>query len=99
MSQEHARACVERMKTDETFRAKVLGGVDAASRMQVVGAEGFACSAEEIEAAGAELSDADLETVAGGFANFGDGVAPFIRSRAVIIVDTGIIFRKTPGAL
>lgn len=42
-------------------------GADVATRMQFINAEGFGCSAQEIEAVGAELTDADLDKVAGGF--------------------------------
>lgn len=66
MSQEQAKACIEKMKTDEAFRAKVLAVEKVAARMQLINAEGFACSAEEIEAVSAELMDADLARVAGG---------------------------------
>jgi predicted ribosomally synthesized peptide with nif11-like leader len=68
MSQDHAKACIEKMKTDDAFRARVLAVEGLAARMQVINAEGFACSAEEIEAASAELNDADLSRVAGGLA-------------------------------
>jgi predicted ribosomally synthesized peptide with nif11-like leader len=66
MSLDHAKGCLERMKTDDAFRARVLAVEGLAARMQVINAEGFACSAEEIEAASAELNDADLSRIAGG---------------------------------
>jgi predicted ribosomally synthesized peptide with nif11-like leader len=66
MSQEQAKACFEKMKADEAFRAKVLAVADVAARTQLINAEGFACSAEEIKAVSAELSDHELDGVAGG---------------------------------
>jgi len=64
MSQEAARALVERMKDDEAFREEVLSAEDAAARLVIVNAEGFDCSAEEIEAQGRRLNDLELEEVA-----------------------------------
>jgi predicted ribosomally synthesized peptide with nif11-like leader len=66
MSQEAAQACVARMKTDEAFREKVMAadGVDA--RIEIVNAEGFTCTADEIKAHADELADAEMATVVGG---------------------------------
>ena len=50
MSTEQAQAFVERMKSDDAFRARVLAEEDVAARMEIIGAEGFDCSAAEIEA-------------------------------------------------
>ena len=66
MSQEQARACLEKMKTDGVFRVRVRAAVDAAARLQLINAEGFACSPAELEAASAELNDSDLDRIAGG---------------------------------
>jgi len=66
MSLEKARACIEKMKTDDAFCAKVLAVTDLAERLKLINAEGFACSADEIWAESGELVDADLENVAGG---------------------------------
>jgi len=41
MSIESAKAYVERMKTDEEFRKKVLACTDAKARMALVKGEGF----------------------------------------------------------
>lgn len=66
MSQEQAKAFIEKMKTNEAFCAKVMAVEDGAARMQLINAEGFACSAEEIKAVATELTDADLDRAAGG---------------------------------
>ena len=65
MSEEQAKACVEKLKSDEAFRARVMtaGGVDA--RMALIVAEGFDCSAEEIRSL-EELGEAELNEVTGG---------------------------------
>ena len=66
MSQEQAAAFIERMTTDEAFRAQVMGVADETERMELIGAEGFDCSADEIKTAAAELAEGDLEGVVGG---------------------------------
>jgi predicted ribosomally synthesized peptide with nif11-like leader len=65
MSEDQARAFVERMKSDEAFRAKVMAEEDVEARLALIHAEGFDCSVEEI-AALQELDDAELDAVAGG---------------------------------
>jgi len=65
MSEDRARAFVEKMKSDDAFRAKVMAEEDVAARMAPIGAEGFDCSAEEIGAL-QELGEAELDGVAGG---------------------------------
>ena len=65
MSKEAAQELVEKMKSDEAFRARVMAEEDVEARMALIGAEGFDCSAEEIGAL-QELGDAELDAVAGG---------------------------------
>ena len=65
MSEDQAKAFVEKMKSDEAFRARVMAEEDVAARMALIVAEGFDCSAEEIGAL-QELGDAELDGVAGG---------------------------------
>ncbi len=66
MSIEDARACVERMKSDMEFRAKVLAATEAAARTRAINAEGYACTAEEVDTLSAELTEADTDRVSGG---------------------------------
>ena len=67
MSVEQAKACVERMNSDEDFRARVVAAGDPAARLKLISAEGFQCTAEEIESL-QELAELDLDAVvAGGF--------------------------------
>ncbi|MEI6033017.1 MAG: Nif11-like leader peptide family natural product precursor [Verrucomicrobiae bacterium] len=66
MSQESAKALVERMKSDEKFRAKIIAVEDASARAKIIQTEGFDCSAEEISAEASELSDEEMARVAGG---------------------------------
>ena len=65
MSVDQAKAFVEKMKSDEAFRAKVMAEEDAEARMALIGAEGFDCSAEEI-ASLQELGEAELSGAVGG---------------------------------
>ena len=65
MSADQAKAFVEKMKSDEAFRARVMAEEDVEARLALIGAEGFDCSAEEIGAL-QELGDAELDGVAGG---------------------------------
>ena len=65
MSKEAAQAFVEKMKSDEAFRARVMAEEDVEARLVLIGTEGFDCSAEEIGAL-QELGDAELDAVAGG---------------------------------
>ncbi len=74
MSEKQARACVEKMKTDDAFRTKLLAITSPATRMQLINAAGFDCSWNEIAAASAELSDTELDSVAGGTKTMKDAV-------------------------
>lgn len=65
MSAEQAKAFVEKMKSDEAFRARVIAEEDVEARMALIVAEGFDCSAEEI-ASLQELGEAELSGVVGG---------------------------------
>ena len=65
MSEEQAKAFVEKMRSDDAFRAKVMAEEDVEARMALIGAEGFDCSAEEIGAL-QELGEAELGRAVGG---------------------------------
>ena len=65
MSVDHAKAFVEKMKSDEAFRERVMAEEDVEARMALIVAEGFDCSAQEIGAL-RELGEAELDGVAGG---------------------------------
>ena len=65
MSEDQAKAFVEKMKSDEAFRVRVMAEEDVEARMALIVAEGFDCSAAEIGVL-QELGDAELDGVAGG---------------------------------
>ena len=48
MSAEQAKAFIERMKTDEAFREKVMAIEDAAGRIACIQNEGYDCSEQEL---------------------------------------------------
>ncbi len=67
MSIESAKAYIERLKTDEEFRERVKAAKDSEARIALVKAEGFDFSAEDISAVKGELSDDELDGLAGGW--------------------------------
>jgi predicted ribosomally synthesized peptide with nif11-like leader len=68
VSVEQARACVEKMKFDAAFRARVMAVEGMSARMEIIKAEGFACGAVEISEVSGALTDAELGEVTGGIA-------------------------------
>lgn len=67
MSEQAARAFMERLKTDEAFQAKVTSAEDRDEFLELVKAEGFDCSSEEIAAQAAMLEETELDAVAAGW--------------------------------
>ncbi|NTU68883.1 MAG: Nif11-like leader peptide family natural product precursor [Chlorobiaceae bacterium] len=61
MSVEHAKAFIEKMKTDEAFREKIMAIETPEERLKAIGEAGFECTGEEINDA-AE----DVRQVVGG---------------------------------
>jgi predicted ribosomally synthesized peptide with nif11-like leader len=74
MSVQAAQAFIERMKTDEVFRARVTAAESPGEFLEFVEAEGFDCGAEEIAAQVSRLEDADLEAIAAGDAKSQESV-------------------------
>ena len=66
MSKQAVQALIERMKTDEALRARVLAVADLDERLVLVRAEGFELTEEELRAEAAELSDEHLAHAVGG---------------------------------
>ncbi len=83
MSVESAKKFVEKMATDPTFLAKVQEAPDAAAKQKVVAEAGYNFDMADLagvlpQSAGGELSDADLENVAGGASSAGIAAASAI---------------------
>ncbi len=66
MSLDQARTFIEKMKSDETFRNRVMAIEDVAERFNIIKSEGFDCSEEEIKEVAGELSTEELDEAAGG---------------------------------
>lgn len=66
MSIESAKAFLDRMKTDEEFAKKVTACKNADTRMAYIKNEGFDFTVAEINTVKDELSDEELDLVAGG---------------------------------
>ncbi|MWV55266.1 Nif11-like leader peptide family natural product precursor [Chlorobium phaeovibrioides] len=56
MSVEQAKAFIERMKTDEAFREKIMAIETPEERLKAIAAAGFECTGEEINEAGSHLA-------------------------------------------
>ncbi len=71
MSKDAAISFAERLKTDDAFQARLSGAADSSERLAILQAEGFDLSKDDVAAVKQalgieELSDEDLERVAGG---------------------------------
>ncbi|MBL7203353.1 MAG: Nif11-like leader peptide family natural product precursor [Desulfobacteraceae bacterium] len=66
MSQEAAKALVEKLKTDEEFRKKIMGVEDLKQRINLVNEEGFDVTEDEIRQEWQALSEEELKNVFGG---------------------------------
>ncbi len=75
MSVESAKAFLERMKTDEDFHKRVGEVENAAERLAFVKAEGYDFTREEIGSVATELSEEELDKVAGGWNPGGCGMS------------------------
>lgn len=62
---ESVKAFIEKIKTDGAFAAKLKEITDSNARLEFVKAAGFNFSDEEIKQIQGELSDEDLDAVAG----------------------------------
>lgn len=85
MSVENAKKLLEKIKSDPAFRKELEGAPDDAARKKIAQAHGFDCTRAEFESllpggSSEEISEAELEAVAGG----GNGV------KATVAVTTAI---------
>jgi predicted ribosomally synthesized peptide with nif11-like leader len=76
MSADGARALSERVKSDERFRARLEAAATAEEKGHIVTEAGYDLSSEDLStirslAGMSELSDEDLERVAGGVSSTG----------------------------
>ena len=72
MSHESAQKLVAKLYSDESFRNELKNAADDAARKAIATKHGFDCTRAEVEAhlpgggGAGEISEADLEAVAGG---------------------------------
>ena len=66
MSEEQLKAFLEKVKGDTSLQEKLQGASDANSIAAIAKEAGFSISADDINKAQSELSDGELEGVAGG---------------------------------
>ncbi|MFO8031571.1 MAG: Nif11-like leader peptide family RiPP precursor [Desulfohalobiaceae bacterium] len=73
MSIEAAKAFIEKVKTDAELAKKVKESEDADSKLQIAKQEGYEFTAEEAKRVQEELTEEDLDSVAGGVLGTGGG--------------------------
>lgn len=66
MSEEQFKAFLEAVKADRNFQDKLKSAPDAHAVVAIAKAAGFAISTEEFSKAQSEVSEEELENVAGG---------------------------------
>ena len=66
MSEEQLKAFLEAVQADEGLQEQLKAAADADAVVAIAKSAGFAISAEELQRAQAELSEEELEGVAGG---------------------------------
>ena len=81
MSEEQLRAFMEAVKADAGLQEKLNAAADADAVVAIAKAAGFVISADELQRAqaGTEISEDELESVAGGA--FGDWIAGHLCGR------------------
>lgn len=67
MSQEMAKALINKMRQDQELRNELLAIEDVEQRMQKINELGYDCTMEDIQAVQVQLTDDELDAVAGGF--------------------------------
>ncbi len=67
MSFDQARAFIEKMKSDEAFRNRILAMEDFDTRLAAASDAGFQFTDAEVKEVQSELSDDELDAAAGGY--------------------------------
>ena len=66
MSEEQLKAFLEKVKADTSLQEKLKAAADIDAVVAIAKEAGFSISADELDAQSRELSDGELEGVAGG---------------------------------
>jgi predicted ribosomally synthesized peptide with nif11-like leader len=83
MTKKSVEALLAKMDNDDKFRQEILGAATVDERMKLIEAAGFDCTVDEIEAELSELSDNDLDSVAGGRTDRDSFVGKRVGCRAI----------------
>ena len=67
MSEEQLKAFLEKVKADTSLQEKLKAAADADAVAAIAKEAGFSISADELSKAQSEISEEELESVAGGF--------------------------------
>ena len=67
MSEEQLKAFLEKVKGDTSLQEKLNAAVDSDAVLAIAQEAGFSISADDLKKAQSEISDEELEGVAGGF--------------------------------
>ena len=78
MSEEQLKAFLEAAKADAGLQEKLKAAGDADAVVEIAKAAGFAFSADELKKSQAEISEEELEGVAGGGCTLGDPFDVFL---------------------
>ena len=73
MSEEQLKAFLEAVKADASLQEKLKAAGDADAVIAIAKAAGFAISADDLKKAQSEISEEELEGVAGGMASVKEG--------------------------
>ena len=76
MSEEQLKAFMEAVKADATLQEKLNAAADADAVVAIAKEVGFMISADELKVVQAEISEEDLEGVAGGIYTQAPGCDP-----------------------
>ena len=76
MSEDQLKAFLEAVKADAGLQGKLKAAGDADAVVAIAKAAGFVISAEELQRAQAEVSEDELEGVAGGIFTQAEGCQP-----------------------
>ncbi|QBE68872.1 hypothetical protein SynWH8101_1286 [Synechococcus sp. WH 8101] len=87
MSEEQLKAFLEAVKADAGLQEKLMEAADADAVVEIAKAVGFVISAEELKKAQAELSEGELEGVAGGVGPWGTQAVCGFYANGILVGD------------
>ena len=67
MSEEQFKAFLEKVQSDTSLQVKLKAAADANAVVSIAKEAGFSISADDLKNAQSEISEEELESVAGGF--------------------------------